>query len=976
MTEIVDLPPTGQWEPDLRQFGHRTPYIYLPESDILFRGEPGVYHEDLMNAILGWQYANRPDLEPWSRYDTVWGSIYYRDGFNSAGPRQHAVHEFSPESKDPAVRDRIEAAVGIPISDDTGAEAYWYELESGWGQGAGGWYLGSELTADEPPDREPTPDYDWATIDDDPPDEWWKKGCPECGAEELEVHFHGGLSCPECGAEFEDLNGRLVSSIPPEPTGALWPDTLPWGEAEQDYYRNAAVRVSEWKEEEHPRDDEGRWIDSKKVKHEGSRVFVQEVAGGYSLVLDPAVAVGRRLSPRLAGFFFWSADIGQLAADMRRSLLEREDVVKLRATDPEGYRSLKRLVDGFPDQGYKLMPWAVREWKRIRNDIKSAQLGYFPDHEVHEKGTPDYEQAQRASIHAAEVRLAQLPDVAYSAARWVEYARTYNLPLPEINAKGFDMTRMRRWISQMFEDQETNPRLFKDSTTVYRFPDGWYIARVGPEDLYREGRIMQHCVGGNEYRNAVEEGSRSIFSLREPNGMPHATLSAYTDSGFGQEQAVRLDGSESPTYVYFPEIYGKQDRAPIPEYQAYLDRWYEALRERGYELALHEGNVLPDDEPQHEWIDHPEGPFSIDGLDDLEELVSHVVNEQGYQLVDEEEGYYDDFDNTYYYAHGRPLVSALGDLGTVEPYARLADAFIEEHGGNPPDVEGVDFVKQLWILAQTVVRVRLMNGNLWAHTVGPELADYLDEMADPKPHVNRATGERLFDPDPYTQAPAPSAGIKAMADYARQLAGAPTQWEETHEIEQKPDEPKPEEMSWSEWRRTWPTVQRTRPRTLDPFAFDFGQYLRRPELAYRPNIPGALSHVVARVPPSAPRRALDQLLSAGGFSLRPNGRPPEPGYYVSVEGHSQVIPLASVTENTLRNYMEAREQLVRDQPGSFFGGWVDGHGDVYLDLSTAFDSLEEAVEFARANHQEAVWDGFARTEIPVRVYDEYYREAV
>lgn len=66
---------------------------------------------------------------------------------------------------------------------------------------------------------------------------------PHCPFDEteLEIHLHGGASCPTCGHEFEiGRDGRLLPSDKTIDTEARgWPDTPPWGEDEQRYYRTA-----------------------------------------------------------------------------------------------------------------------------------------------------------------------------------------------------------------------------------------------------------------------------------------------------------------------------------------------------------------------------------------------------------------------------------------------------------------------------------------------------------------------------------------------------------------------------------------------------------------------------------------------------------------------------------------------------------------------------------------------------------------
>jgi hypothetical protein len=60
---------------------------------------------------------------------------------------------------------------------------------------------------------------------------------------------------------------------------------------------------------------------------------------------------------------------------------------------------------------------------------------------------------------------------------------------------------------------------------VYEFPDGWTMRRLMTKrELEVEGERMDHCVGGKEYCEKVRTGRSIIYSLRDPDDGPHATL--------------------------------------------------------------------------------------------------------------------------------------------------------------------------------------------------------------------------------------------------------------------------------------------------------------------------------------------------------------------------------------------------------------------------------------------------------------------
>jgi len=62
-----------------------------------------------------------------------------------------------------------------------------------------------------------------------------------------------------------------------------------------------------------------------------------------------------------------------------------------------------------------------------------------------------------------------------------------------------------------------------DREVVMAYPDGWNMVNVNSEnDLDVEGAKMHHCVAG--YWNNVRTGSSKIFSLRDPQNQPKATI--------------------------------------------------------------------------------------------------------------------------------------------------------------------------------------------------------------------------------------------------------------------------------------------------------------------------------------------------------------------------------------------------------------------------------------------------------------------
>jgi hypothetical protein len=64
-----------------------------------------------------------------------------------------------------------------------------------------------------------------------------------------------------------------------------------------------------------------------------------------------------------------------------------------------------------------------------------------------------------------------------------------------------------------------------DEETYFDLPDGWSMVRLlSPAALDRESAIMQHCIGHGSYDGRLSQDGALFLSLRDPYGMPHATL--------------------------------------------------------------------------------------------------------------------------------------------------------------------------------------------------------------------------------------------------------------------------------------------------------------------------------------------------------------------------------------------------------------------------------------------------------------------
>jgi len=89
---------------------------------------------------------------------------------------------------------------------------------------------------------------------------------------------------------------------------------------------------------------------------------------------------------------------------------------------------------------------------------------------------------------------------------------------------------------------------------VHDFGNGWTIRKLTTaEEAEAEGDTMGHCVGS--YGSIIESGHTEVFSLRDPENKPHATIELNPSTG-----KVR-------------QIQGKGNKEPIPEYQEMVGNW-------------------------------------------------------------------------------------------------------------------------------------------------------------------------------------------------------------------------------------------------------------------------------------------------------------------------------------------------------------------------------------------------------------------
>jgi hypothetical protein len=98
-----------------------------------------------------------------------------------------------------------------------------------------------------------------------------------------------------------------------------------------------------------------------------------------------------------------------------------------------------------------------------------------------------------------------------------------------------------------------------------------------PEALILEGKLMGHCVGAcPEYVQGVKKGITKIYSLRDPNGIPHAT--------------VQLDRDSEGVFNIISQVKGKADK-PAEKYFDNLNSFFDTYQDTiGKKLRITESD--------------------------------------------------------------------------------------------------------------------------------------------------------------------------------------------------------------------------------------------------------------------------------------------------------------------------------------------------------------------------------------------------
>lgn len=247
---------------------------------------------------------------------------------------------------------------------------------------------------------------------------------------------------------------------------------------------------------------------------------------------------------------------------------------------PQG-RSAFHILKGMVERNPKadgLAPWIWREAKKGRLVAKNyGDQSYFIYNEANQPG----------GLILNPSGLSHLADWFHSGN---QNPTRRGVDIMQLTADDME-SKLGEWDAHLRAKQEqADQDKLKGGDVVHQYPDGWTLRNLKPEDLDAEGDAMGHCVGGHGYQDLVRHGGRMIYSLRDPQHQPHATMElqpreyvtsdgGYVDQEDYEDENTRKQWGVRPTHenAIIHQIQGKGNEVPKPEYQARLKQFFETM---------------------------------------------------------------------------------------------------------------------------------------------------------------------------------------------------------------------------------------------------------------------------------------------------------------------------------------------------------------------------------------------------------------
>lgn len=115
------------------------------------------------------------------------------------------------------------------------------------------------------------------------------------------------------------------------------------------------------------------------------------------------------------------------------------------------------------------------------------------------------------------------------------------------------------WLKKRISDGDDPENVFK----VFSLNNDWnaYMLK-SPKALSYEGAKMQHCVGGGSYNDRVKNGKIIIYSLRDKNDNPHATIEYNVENNYIHQ--IQGKNNKPLKQEYIPQLHLFLKKINIP----------------------------------------------------------------------------------------------------------------------------------------------------------------------------------------------------------------------------------------------------------------------------------------------------------------------------------------------------------------------------------------------------------------------------
>jgi hypothetical protein len=255
------------------------------------------------------------------------------------------------------------------------------------------------------------------------------------------------------------------------------------------------------------------------------------------------------------GFHAWRGKTGQEGPVERTHAYPQNE--------PRAQAAVARLSEMEIPQSTRFdryLPWAAREFNRIyrpyRRAAKRHGLPAWPS---------GYDAGRRTFVYFP-VEMEPVTQEAGALGREVrELQDGFRVIVDFAEATGVDLNEYQ-WVDALRQagqwGQHQSVTGVHAGPVLYRWADGWTVQELLTEDqLEGEATVMQHCV--DAYADDVAAGAVRVFSLRDPNGLPHATMEWSPEGSY----AVQLRGKQNaaPNLPYLLRMVAfRRDALPVP----------------------------------------------------------------------------------------------------------------------------------------------------------------------------------------------------------------------------------------------------------------------------------------------------------------------------------------------------------------------------------------------------------------------------